>query len=275
MKSRDNFYLELRTHYLTVPYLDEKRRIRVLLPKHYKINTSVNYPVVYFHDGQNVFHSHESFSGHSWKTIPALKRNPTLPQMILVGIDNDGMNRMNEYTPWEMSGAPPSEEVYKGGKGYEYAKFVMDKVKPFIDQTYRTKSEEKYTAMIGSSLGANISVFMGLEYKNKIGRLGIFSLANWMNASSFASYIKDKKMNPHQLIYIQVGTEEGSHPDQDIKKTMHQTYIDGTLNYTRQLVQKGLPIENIKLNIGAGETHTEQVWAQRLPECLKFLSQNW
>ena len=61
----------------------------------------VLYPVVYFHDGQNVLYSKEASSGYSWKIIPTLKRNPDISRMIVVAIDNDGPNRMNEYSAWK------------------------------------------------------------------------------------------------------------------------------------------------------------------------------
>ena len=103
-------------------------------------------------DGQNVFYSGESFSGHSWKVIPAIKRNPDMPRMIIVGIDNDNDGRMNEYAPWKFSNAPLlSFGLTLGGLGSEYADFFVKVVKPFIDKTYRTKPEREYTAMIGSS----------------------------------------------------------------------------------------------------------------------------
>ena len=103
MYNESYFYLKLETHHLKVPYLNKKRRVRILLPKDYKTETNQQYPVIYFHDGQNVFYSSEAYSGHSWKTIPAIKRNPDLPKMILVGIDNDEENRINEYTPWKIN----------------------------------------------------------------------------------------------------------------------------------------------------------------------------
>ena len=90
------FYLEMKEHELKVPYTGKNRRIRVLLPKGYAQDEHKHYPVVYMNDGQNVFYSGESFSGHSWKVIPAIKRNPDMPKMIIVGIDNDNEGRMNE-----------------------------------------------------------------------------------------------------------------------------------------------------------------------------------
>lgn len=276
MKNSTYFYLKLKEHFLTVPYTNEERRVRVLLPKDYATDTDTHYPVVYFHDGQNVFHSAESFSGHSWKTIPTIKRNPDLPKMIIVGIDNDGGNRIHEYTPWKITDSPLPEDIMLGGKGVEYAEFVMDVVKPFIDEAYRTKADKKHTAMIGSSLGGNISSFMGIEYKDKIGRLGIFSLANWITERSFNNYLHKQEIDVEQFVYIQVGTEEGDDTDRKLMYgNMKQAYIDCSLDYTKQLIQKGLPVDNISLNIFADERHTEAAWAKHLIDCFRFLSSDW
>lgn len=95
--------------------------------------------------------------------------------MIVVAIDNDGMGRMNEYAAWKFQESPIPEQQF-GGKGVEYAEFVMEVVKPFIDETYRTKADCQHTAMIGSSLGGNITQFIGLEYQDQIGCLGVFHL---------------------------------------------------------------------------------------------------
>lgn len=125
------FYLKMKEHKLKVPYTGKERRVRILLPKDYEKDTDRSYPVVYFHDGQNVFNSKESFIGHSWKIIPAIKRNPDISRMIVVAIDNDGMGRMNEYAAWKFQESPIPEQQF-GGKGVEYAEFVMEVVKPFI-----------------------------------------------------------------------------------------------------------------------------------------------
>ena len=138
--NKSYFYLDMKTHELLVPYSQTKRRVRVLLPKNYSEDLEKSYPVVYFHDGQNVLYSKESFSGHSWKIIPIIKRNPDLEKMIVVAIDNDGVNRMNEYSAWKYK-EMNIPGVSFGGKGSEYAEFVMDVVKPFVDENYRTKSD--------------------------------------------------------------------------------------------------------------------------------------
>lgn len=270
------FYLKLETHELTMNYKNDKRRIRVLLPKNYGKEKNRHYPVVYMHDGQNVFYSSEAYSGFSWKVIPAIKRNPDLPKMIIVGIDNGEQDRINEYTPWKITESPLPEDIELGGRGAEFAEFIMTVVKPFIDQHYRTKSDKYHTAMIGSSLGGNISAFMGIEYKDQIGCLGIFSLANWITSTAFDHYIDREPLDHEQRVYIQVGTQEGDDADRQLMYgNMKQAYIDCSLKYYKQLVKGNIPIDNIHLNIFADEEHNEEAWSRHLPECFRFLSEKW
>lgn len=273
--NKSYFYLEMRTHELKVPYTNPKRRVRVLLPKGYEEDSNQTYPVVYFHDGQNVLYSKEAFSGHSWKVIPTIKRNPDIPKMIVVAIDNDGGNRMNEYSAWKYQefGIP---NVQFGGKGIEYAEFVMEVVKPFIDREYRTKSDKGHTAMIGSSLGGNITQFIGLAYQDKIGGLGVFSSANWLHQTAFDRYIERKKLTSDQRIFIYVGTEEADDTDKTLMAgNIKQAYLDSSLSYYRQLIAGGVALDNISLIIASGAIHNEEAWASRLPECLRFLSEKW
>lgn len=273
--NKSYFYLDMQTHELRVPYTNQMRRVRVLLPKNYEENTAQTYPVVYFHDGQNVLYSKESFSGHSWKVIPAIKRNPDIAQMIVVAIDNDGPNRMNEYSAWKYQefGIPGMQF---GGKGIEYAEFVMEVVKPFIDTEYRTKPEKEYTAMIGSSLGGNITQFMGLAYQEQIGCLGVFSSANWLHQEAFDRYIERQQLDADQRIFIYVGTEEADDTDKTLMAgNIKQAYIDSSLSYYRQLIAGGVALENLALEIASGAIHNEEAWASRLPDCLRFISEKW
>ena len=276
MKHNAYFYLEMQTHELNVPYTNRPRRVRVLLPKNYQTNIDRHYPVLYMHDGQNVFYSREAYTGHSWKVIHAIKKNPDIPQMIVVGIDNDNENRMNEYSPWHFSGTPLPGEIKLGGKGIEYADFIMQVVKPFIDANYRTKPEKQYTAMAGSSLGGNITQFMGAAYGDQIGGLGVFSSASWLTAESMERYLSRQPLDPEQRVFIQVGTQEGDDTDRTLMLgNIKQAYINASLDYERQLIRGGIPLDQIKLIIAADAEHNEEAWAAHLPECLRFLSENW
>ncbi|HFU4116567.1 TPA: alpha/beta hydrolase [Streptococcus suis] len=273
--NKSYFYLDMKTHELEVPFTARKRRVRVLLPKGYEEDTDKTYPVVYFHDGQNVLYSKEAFSGHSWKVIPTIKRNPDIAKMIIVAIDNDGAERMHEYAAWKFSemGIPG---IQFGGKGTLYAEFVMDVVKPFIDQEYRTKSDKSHTAMIGSSLGGNITQFMGLAYQDQIGCLGVFSSANWLHQDAFDRYIERQALDKDQRVYIYVGTEEADDTDKTLMAgNIKQSYINSSLTYYRQLIAGGVDLDNITLEVVSGAVHNEEAWAAYLPDCLRFLSEKW
>ncbi len=273
--NRSYFYLDMRTHELEVPYTKNKRRVRVLLPKNYEADTAQSYPVVYFHDGQNVLYSKESFSGHSWKVIPAIKRNPDIAKMIVVAIDNDGFQRMNEYSAWKYKEIN-IPGVQFGGKGTEYAEFVMEVVKPFIDGEYRTKSDKFHTAMIGSSLGGNITQFMGLAYQDQIGCLGVFSSANWLHQEAFDRYIERQELDQEQRVYIYVGTDEADDTDKTLMAgNIKQAYIHSSISYYRQLIAGGVELNNLALEVISGAVHNEEAWAKYLPDCLRFLSEKW
>ena len=273
--NKSYFYLDMKTHELEVPFKGRNRRVRVLLPKGYAEDTERTYPVVYFHDGQNVLYSKESFSGHSWKVIPTIKRNPDISKMIVVAINNDGMERMHEYAAWKYS-ETSIPGVQFGGKGTLYAEFVMDVVKPFIDKEYRTKSDKAHTAMIGSSLGGNITQFMGLAYQDQIGCLGVFSSANWLHQDAFDRFIERKKLDPSQRVYIYVGTEEADDTDKTLMAgNIKQAYINSSLTYFRQLIAGGVHLHNLELEVISGAVHNEEAWALYLPDCLRFLSEHW
>ena len=273
--NKSYFYLEMKTHELKVPYTGKLRRVRVLLPKNYETDTDRRYPVVYFHDGQNVFYSKEAYVGHSWKVIPAIKRNPDISRMIVVAIDNDGLQRMNEYSAWKYKESNIPGMQF-GGKGIEYGEFVMEVVKPFIDQEYRTLADREHTAMIGSSLGGNITQFLGLDYQDQIGCLGVFSSANWLHQEAFDRYIERKKLYANQRIYIYVGTEEADDTDKTLMAgNIKQAYIDSSLRYYHDVIQQGVALENIAIRIQSGAIHHEEAWAENLPECLRFLAEKW
>ena len=117
---------------------------------------------------------------------------------------------------------------------------------------------------------------MGVEYKDQIGRIGIFSLANWITKTAFNKYLSENELDPEQRVYIQVGTQEGDDTDRKLMYgNMKQAYIDCSVNYAKNLITKGIPIENIDLNIFADEKHTEEAWARHLPEALRFLTTGW
>ncbi|WP_307976968.1 alpha/beta hydrolase-fold protein [uncultured Streptococcus sp.] len=266
----NNYYLEMEEHYLHVPYYDEDRRIRVLLPKDYAKEDWASYPVLYMHDGQNIFYSKESFSGYSWKIIPTIKFNKELPKVIVVGIDNAEGNRLNEYAPWMTDVGTTPDTASVGGDGMAYGKWVVNTVKPFIDSHYRTKPDPEHTLLAGSSMGGIITAYMGATYPQVFGNLGVFSLASWFSERDFLRFMDSHPLAPSTKVFIQVGTKEGDATDEEFAPNMNQAYIDCTLHYYQSLLKTGTAMENIKLLIKANEIHHEKYWADHFLEFLHF-----
>lgn len=247
-RTEDYYYLKVETHYLDIPYYNQKRRIRILLPKDYKKDIDSAYPVLYMLDGQNVFYSKEAFVGHSWKVIPSIKNNLDLPRMIIVAVDNASENRLNEYSPWPTDQTKSEEFQGVGGDGALHAEWFVNELKPFIDNNYRTFTDRKNTLLAGSSMGGIMTAYMGSKYPEVFGVLGVFSLASWFNEEEFLSFINEHPLNPNTKVYIQVGTSEGDDTDANfIEGKMNQQYIDCNLRYYNDLLKMNHPIDNIWL----------------------------
>lgn len=155
-----------------IPQLGRTRRIWIYLPPDYA-RTRKSYPVLYMHDGQNVFDDATSFAGE-WGVDEALDTLSTRGSgIIVVAIDHGADHRIGEYLPWP-------HERYGGGEGGAYVEFIVRTLKPYIDRHYRTRRDAASTAIAGSSMGGLISLYAALEYPNVFSKAGVFSPALWI-----------------------------------------------------------------------------------------------
>lgn len=162
----------LHQHQFGIPQLNRMRTIRVLLPRDYT-ESGRAYPVIYMKDGQNLFDPATAFGGNDWKIPYILNKQPSKRQAIIVGVDNGSVDRINEYAPFQRGD--------KGGEGDKYLHFVMETLKPFIDNEYRTLPQREATGIAGSSMGGLISLYAGLRYGEIFGKIGVLSPALWFN----------------------------------------------------------------------------------------------
>lgn len=161
-----------------IPQLNRTRTIRVLLPSDYD-SSNRHYPVVYAFDGQNLFQPETSFSG-DWGMVKTMEKAPKNQNAIIVGIDNGGDFRLDEYAPYKTKGRY-KHSTGRGGEGDAFIRFVTDTLKPEIDLQYRTLGNRINTSILGSSLGALLSFYGGLVRPDIFGNACVLSPAFWYN----------------------------------------------------------------------------------------------
>lgn len=192
-----------------IPQLKRKRRVWIYLPENYK---QYRYPVLYMHDGQNVFDDATSYAGE-WGVDEFLD-TAKLRSCIVVAIDNGGDKRLNEYCPYDM-------DKYGKGEGDLYVDFLARTLKPYIDKKYLTLKDSKHTFIAGSSMGGLISMYAILKYPKVFGGAGVFSPAFWVGPTIFNEIMK-KGGKIKGKIYFYAGKQEGDMMMPDMLKAFEK-----------------------------------------------------
>ncbi len=201
-----------------IPQLNRVRRVLIYLPENYS-NSKSRYPVLYIHDGQNVFDDATSFAGE-WGVDEFLDSSK-VKQCIVVAIDNGGNKRLNEYSPYDFTLNPLKPKENKG-EGSQYVDFLAKTLKPFIDKKYRTLKDKKNTFITGSSMGGLISFYAILKYPKVFGGAGIFSPSVWICKEDLLSLIKTIGKKVNSKIYFYCGKLEGPGMVTDMLKAFEE-----------------------------------------------------
>ena len=237
-----------------IPQLNRKRRVWIYLPPDYG-NSGKYYPVLYMQDAQNLFDNNTSFSGE-WQVDESLNQLFAQgdPGIIVVGIDNGGADRLNEYTPW-------SNPSYGGGEGDAYTKFLIETLKPHIDANYRTRPEREYTGIMGSSLGGLISMYAIINRQDVFSKAGIFSPSFWFTEDIYR-LVEELGKQDDLRIYMIGGVTESSAMVNDLNR-MYST-----------LQNVGFQATEINLLTHADGQHSEWYWAREFPAAYQWLFAN-
>ncbi len=234
-----------------IPQLNRNRRIWIYLPPDYD-TASKHYPVIYMHDGQNLFDAYTSFAGE-WKIDESLNflfANGDYGA-IVVGIDNGGANRNNEYSNWKNAS-------YGGGQGELYADFLVTTLKPYIDSHFRTLPGREYTGIAGSSLGGFISLSTAIDHQDVFSKVGLFSPAFWFSDSTFLQVL-DEGIDEDMRIFFIAGDNES------------QTMIPLMIAMRDTLLSLGMDPEDLQLVHDADGAHSEWYWAREFPMVYEWL----
>ena len=240
-------------------YLPDARDIIVYLPPDYDDQPERTYPVLYMHDGQNLFDGRTSFiPGRTWQVREqadaAIEAGEVEP-LIIVGIYNTGDRRLAEYTPdrdWQMG----------GGEAASYGLLLTRELMPWIAERYRIRTDRESTGLGGSSLGGLVTLYLGLRHAQHFGKLAVLSPSVWWNHKSILGYLNEYAPTIWEKprLWLDVGDAEG-------RRT-----LENAEQLNRRLIAYGWrPGETLRFERIAGGAHDEASWAIRVRPMLLFL----
>jgi predicted alpha/beta superfamily hydrolase len=240
---------QVTTFTIEAPQLKTSKKIWVYLPKNYSTSTK-KFSVIYMHDAQNLFDATTSYVGE-WNVDETL--DSISAQVIVIGIEHGNEKRMEELTPFK-------NEKYGGGNADNYLEFIVKTLKPYVDKTYRTKTNANNTALFGSSLGGLVSYYGALKYPSVFGKIGCFSPSFWFNRKEIFELMKETKSFKTK-VYFLCGDNEG---DEDMINDLNA--MEYQVNSKRCECKK----LNKKVIIKDGQ-HNEKLWCNGFKKAYLWL----
>lgn len=244
--------------FIISPAMGETRRYRVITPRGYDQHPQRRYPVLYMHDGQNMFEQGSFGTWNADETAESMIRGGRMREVILVGADH-GPNRLSDY-------AAPDSGGWANGR---YLTFMRDELKPIIDGQYRTLSGPEDTGVLGSSMGGQASMWFGWDAPGSYTKLGVFSGAWTVFNTGFYNRVQSQPKRSALRIYLDSG-DSGTSADQFWNTVGLR---DNLINPARAGGAAGPYVleRDLRHVYGPGQVHNEGAWASRLPQCYAFL----
>lgn len=236
---------------MRIPGLDRMRTIRVYLPPGYA-ESGKRYPVLYMHDGQNLFDDATSYVGE-WgvdESLDALAGEGI--ELIVVGIDHGDGKRINELNAW------PSPR-FGAAENAAYTDFIVETLKPWVDDQYRTRPGREDTGIMGSSMGGLASHYAIHAYPQAFSKAGILSPAYWVAGDAVFDWTEEHRLPHDSRLYLAAGGKEGD---------------DMTGPFERMVAQLRAapgPLPALHAGIVAPAEHNERFWRDEFPQAVRFL----
>lgn len=240
-------------------YLPDDRDVIVYLPPEYEKDPNQTYPVLYMHDGQNLFDGRTSFvKDRTWQVrehADAAIVAGEIEPLVIVGIYNTGARRIAEYTPdrdWKLG----------GGEANAYGRLVIRELIPWIQSRYRVRQDRESTGMAGSSLGGLVTLYLGLRHPVIFGKLALLSPSVWWNHKSILGFLNEHapQVWERPKIWLDAGDREGSRTLRDVEQLARRLKANGWR-----------PGETMYFEKVQGGTHDEASWSTRVRRMLTFL----
>ncbi len=236
------------------------RKVVIYLPPSYHRDTRRHYPVLYLHDGQNVFDGATSYvPGQYWRareTADDLLARRRIEPLIIAAVYHGSERRLAEYTPTRT-------RRLGGGALSLHARMMVEELRWWMQRYYRVLPQARNTGLGGSSLGGLATLCLGLRFPNVFGRLAVMSPSVWWDHGVVLKLVQAVDHPHRQRIWLDIGSLEGDAP--------HSSLRDVRL-LKALLVSKGWREgRNLHYAEVAGAGHNEAAWAARFPQVLEFL----
>ncbi len=244
---------------LSSRFTGDARDVIVYLPPDYNWAEDRRYPVLYLHDGQNLFDAATAFAGNEWgldELAEELIQTGQIEPLIIVGVYNSGPQRVYEYTHVR-------DRRGRGGRARAYGKLIVEDLKPFIDAEYRTLADAGNSGLGGSSLGGLVTLYLGLHYPRTFGKLIVMSPSIWWANRAILREVRKLRNKSAQKIWLDIGTCEGQNPESCVKNVE---------DLRDALLAKGWQDGyDLKFVADHGAGHNEKAWGFRMRDALRFL----
>ena len=230
------------------------RQVTIYLPPGYDEPRDRRYPVLYMQDGQNLFDDFRAFGGRSWRLRDAADEAigaRTAGPMIIAGIDHAAEDRVHEYTPTR------DAKRNAGGKAVDYARLLLDEVKPLVDAKYRTHPGQ--SAIGGSSLGGLVSMHLALQYPLAFDRALVMSPSVWWDSGAILREVDRYAAPQRPRVWLDIGGREG------------REALDCARALRDRLLAKGWNDATLRYYEDRRADHSERAWGGRVRKALEFL----
>ncbi len=211
--------------------------------------------MLYMHDGQNVFDTATSFAGEWGADEAAEELARRGLETIIVAIPNGGAARVDEYGPWVHSRRGQA----MGGKGEAYARFLLETVRPVIDGSWRTLTDERHTGIAGSSMGGLISLYSALAHPGVFGYCAALSPSLWFGGKRIFDLVKQHG-DARLRLYLDMGLIED-------RSMLINPHVRNTRRLRDLLLEAGMDVVYVEDEHGR---HSEADWRRRFPTALEW-----
>lgn len=243
--------IHLLSEEFEIPQLNKTRKIWALLPHDYD-NATERYPVLYLQDAQNLFNENTEFGNWQIDKKLAVMSDYGIGKIIIIAVDHGETERLQEYNV--------GKTLLGAGQGKQYIRFITETLKPYVDKTFRTKTEREFTGVGGSSMGGLVSIFSGLIYPEVFGKLMVFSPSLWVIPKIKLSFLDF--LDPQETrLYLYAGGNES------------ETMVDHVIKFRKRLLKRESLHGKMKVRLSINDhgKHNESYWSDEFPKAIEWL----